>query len=101
LRGKEFLGLLPVGPLRVMKTSSEVTVTGTSGFNNTRKRRGAYVNLCFPYVGSMRVKMNTLDFALRKRNLSPVRLDLEDSSIRSFVLFVDVSLSSIGDYNLI
>jgi hypothetical protein len=38
----------------------------------------------------MRVKMN---IALRKRTLSPVRLVLEDSSIRSFfVLFVDVSL---------
>jgi hypothetical protein len=39
----------------------------------------------------MRVKMN---IALRKRTLSPVRLVLEDSSKRSFVLFVGVSLQS-------
>ena len=37
----------------------------------------------------MRVKMNN---ALRKRTLSPFRLVLEDSSKRSFLLFVDVSL---------
>ena len=37
----------------------------------------------------MRVKMN---IALRKRTLSPVRLVLEDSSKRSFMLFVVVSL---------
>ena len=37
----------------------------------------------------MIVKMN---IALRKRVLSPVRLDLEDSSKRSFMLFVFVSL---------
>jgi len=37
----------------------------------------------------MRVKMN---IALRKRTLSPDRLVLEDSSKRSFMLFVVVSL---------
>jgi len=37
----------------------------------------------------MRVKIN---IALRKRSLSPVRLVLEDSSKRSFMLFVLVSL---------
>ena len=37
----------------------------------------------------MRVKMN---IALRKRTLSPVRLVLEDSSKRSIMLFVVVSL---------
>ena len=37
----------------------------------------------------MRVKMN---IALRKRTLSPVRIVLEDSSKRSFMLFVVVSL---------
>ena len=37
----------------------------------------------------MRVKMN---IALRKRTLSPVRPVLEDSSIRSFMLLVVVSL---------
>ena len=40
-------------------------------------------------TGFMRVKMN---IALRKRTLSPVRLVLEDSSKRSFMLFVVVSL---------
>jgi len=40
-------------------------------------------------TGFMRVKMN---IALRKRALSPVRLVLEDSSIRSSVLFAVVSL---------
>jgi hypothetical protein len=34
-----------------------------------------------------------MNIALRKRTLSPVRLVLEESSIRSFfLLFVDVSL---------
>ena len=42
-------------------------------------------------VGFMRVKMN---IALRKRILSPFRLVLEDSSKRSFMLFVVVSLQS-------
>jgi hypothetical protein len=50
-------------------------------------------NLCLlPRIdptGFMRVKMN---IALRKRTLSPVRLVLEDSSKRSFMLFVVVSL---------
>ena len=48
----------------------------------------------------MRVKMN---IALRKRALSSVRLILEDSSKRSFMLFVDVSLQlgSIIQSNLI
>ena len=40
-------------------------------------------------TGFMRVKMN---IALRKRTLSPVRLVLEDSSKRSFMLFVVVTL---------
>jgi len=40
-------------------------------------------------TGFMRVKMN---IALRKRTLSPVRLVLEDSSKRSFMLFVVLSL---------
>ena len=40
-------------------------------------------------TGFMRVKMN---ISLRKRTLSPVRLVLEDSSKRSFMLFVVVSL---------
>ena len=40
-------------------------------------------------TGFMRVKMN---IALRKRTLSPVRLVLEVSSKRSFMLFVVVSL---------
>ena len=40
-------------------------------------------------TGFMRVKMN---IALRKRTLSPVRLGMEDSSKRSFMLFVVVSL---------
>jgi len=39
--------------------------------------------------GFMRVK---LSIALRKRTLSPVRLVLEDSSKRTFMLFVVVSL---------
>ena len=39
--------------------------------------------------GFMRVKM---DISLRKRALSPVRLVLEDSSKRSFMLLVVVSL---------
>jgi hypothetical protein len=39
--------------------------------------------------GSMRVKMN---IELRKRILNSVRLNLEDSSKRSFMLFVVVSL---------
>jgi hypothetical protein len=50
-------------------------------------------NLCLlPRIdpaGFMRVKMN---ITLRKRTLSPVRLVLEDSSKRSFMLFVVVSL---------
>ena len=51
-------------------------------------------------TGFMRVKMN---IALRKRTLSPVRLVLEDSSNRSFMLFVVVSLQlgSILESNLI
>ena len=41
-------------------------------------------------AGFMRIKMN---IALAKgHSLYPVRLVLEDSSIRSFLLFVDVSL---------
>ena len=50
-------------------------------------------------TGFMRVKM---DIALRKRKLSPVRLVLEDSSKRSFVLFVVASLrlGSIIESNL-
>ena len=40
-------------------------------------------------TGFMRVKM---DIALHKRALSPVRLVLEDSPKRSFMLFVVVSL---------
>jgi len=40
-------------------------------------------------TGFMRVKIN---IALRKRTLSPVRLVLEDSPKRSFMLFVVVSL---------
>jgi len=40
-------------------------------------------------TGFMRVKMN---ITLRKRTLGPVRLVLEDSSKRSFILFVFVSL---------
>ena len=40
-------------------------------------------------TGFMRVKMN---ITLRKRTLGPVRLVLEDSSKRSFMLFVVVSL---------
>ena len=55
--------------------------------------RGRTRNLCLlPRIdpkGFMRVKMNT---ALRKRTLSIVRLVLEDSSKRSFMLFVVVSL---------
>jgi len=39
--------------------------------------------------GPMGVKMN---IALRKRTLSPVRLVLEDSSMRSLLLFIDLSL---------
>ena len=50
-------------------------------------------NLCllprFDPAGPMRVKMN---IALRKRTLSPVRVVLGDSSKRSFMLFVVVSL---------
>ena len=33
-----------------------------------------------------------MDIALRKRTFSPFRLVLEDSSIRSFLLFIGVSL---------
>jgi len=55
--------------------------------------RGRTRNLCLlPRIdpaGFMRVKMN---IALRKRTLSPVRLVLEDSPKRSFMLFVVVSL---------
>jgi hypothetical protein len=47
-------------------------------------------------TGFMRVR---IIIALRKRTLSPVRLGLEDSSIRSFMLFVVVSFA-IGEYNL-
>jgi len=44
-------------------------------------------------TGFMRVKMS---IALRKRTLSPVKLVLEDSSIRSFILFiVSLQLGSI------
>jgi hypothetical protein len=50
-------------------------------------------NLCLlPRIdptGFMGVKMN---ITLRKRTLSPVRLVLEDSSKRSFMLFVVLSL---------
>jgi hypothetical protein len=43
-----------------------------------------------------------MNIALRKRALSPVRLVLEDSSKRSSMLFVVVSLFfAIGEYNLI
>ena len=47
-------------------------------------------------TGFMKVKMDQgylwMDIALRKRTLSPVRLILEDSSKRSFMLLVVVSL---------
>ena len=46
----------------------------------------------------MRAKMN---IALRKRTLSPVRLVLEDSSKRSFVLFVVTCFFTTGEYNRI
>ena len=39
-----------------------------------------------------RKKLGEMSVALRKRTLSPVRLVLEDSSKRSFMLFVVVSL---------
>ena len=39
-----------------------------------------------------RKKLGEMSVALRKRTLSPVRLVLEDSSKRSFMLFVLVSL---------
>ena len=37
-----------------------------------------------------------MNIALRKRTLSPVRLVLEDSSKRSFMLFVVVSLQLVS-----
>ena len=56
--------------------------------DNSRTR-----NLCLlPRIdskGLMRVKMNIVS---RKRSLSPVRLQMEDSSKRSSMLFVVVSL---------
>jgi hypothetical protein len=62
-------------------------------FDQTRGDRGRTRNLCLlPRIdptGFMRVKMN---IALRNWTLSPVRLVLEDSSKRSFMLFVVVSL---------
>jgi len=45
-------------------------------------------NIIHKFIKTKKKKKNPL----RKRTLSPVRLALEDSSIRSFVLFVDVSL---------
>ena len=67
-----------------------------SGFkegSKVQRTTGRTRNLCLlPRIdpkGFMRVKTN---IALRKRTLSPVRLVLEDSPTRSFVLFVVVSL---------
>ena len=49
----------------------------------------SFWDLILQPAGLMEVNMN---ITLRKRTLGPVRLVLDDLSIRSFLLFVDVSL---------